>query len=120
MNDAKARHDKDDFLRKSRGLLLTWIALIALLLASLGSSYLSLGLVNPALSIGIAMLKSVIVVWLFMQMRKASALVRLAAMSGLVMLLLLAGLTGVDYATRASTPAVMQSPQQLEPLLEEK
>ena len=120
MNDAKAQRGEDEFSRQSRGLLFAWIALIALLLASLGSSYLSLGLVNPALSIGIAILKCAIVVWLFMRIDRASTLVRLAAVAGLVMLLLLASLTGVDYTTRASTPAIMQSPQQLEPLLEEK
>ena len=112
--------EEKGFAHQSRGLLLAWVALIALLLSSLGTAYLSLGLFNPALSIGIALLKSAIVVWLFMRMRQASALVRLAAASGLVMLTLLAGLTGVDYATRASTPAVMQQPQQLQPLLEEK
>ncbi len=121
MNTRRNPDDKQpDFARASRRLLLAWVALIALLLSSLGGAYLSLGLFNPVLSIGIAVLKSAIVVWLFMQMRQASALVRLAAASGLAMLALLAGLTGVDYATRASTPAVMQQPRQLQPLLEEK
>ncbi len=120
MNAKRDDEEKPGFAHEVRGLLLAWVALIALLLSSLGGAYLSLGSFNPVLSIGIALLKSAIVVWLFMQMRQASALVRLAAASGLAMLALLAGLTGVDYATRASTPAVMQPPQQLSPLLEEK
>lgn len=120
MNAERNDESGRDFAREARRLLLAWLALITLLLSSLGSAYLSLGAFNPVLSIGIALFKSAIVVWLFMQMKKASALVRLAAASGLAMLTLLAGLTGVDYATRASTPAVMQPPQQLSPLLEEK
>lgn len=118
-----SRHDENnehDFSRKSRRLLFAWIALIALLLSSLGSSYFSLGLFNSVISVGIAVLKSAIVVWLFMQMNKASALVRLAAASGIGTLVLLGGLTSVDYATRATTPAIMQPAQQLQPLLEER
>ena len=121
MNDAEHPQDQSDACsRSARALLVAWLALIALLLASLGSAYLSLGLFNPVLSIGIALLKSAIVVWLYMRMHRASALVRLAAASGVAILLLLASLTGVDYATRASTPAALQQPRQLQPMLEER
>ena len=112
----RRRHNEEQdrgFARKARHMLLAWIALIALLLLSLGSAYLSLGALNPVLSLTIAALKTAIVVWLFMQMKDASPLVRITAASGLATLALLVGLSGVDYATRAVEDATVQQPQQL-------
>lgn len=114
------QHGDAGFEREAHRLLFAWIALIVLMLLSLGSAYLSLGLGNPVASIGIAFVKSAIVVWLFMQLNRASAVVRLALASGVGTLVLLASLVGVDYSTRASEPTVMQQPQQIDPLLEQR
>ena len=111
-------NDNDEFARKARHTLLAWAALIALLLTSLGSAYLSLGLFNPVVSMTIAVLKTAIVVWLFMRLKQASALVRIVSATGVATLALLLGLTGVDYTTRATESTPMQQPRQLPALRE--
>ncbi len=99
-----------------RRVLLAWAALIALLLASLGSAFVPLGAGNAPLGLGIAVAKTAIVGWLFMRLRRAGALIRVVAACGLATLALLAALSGVDYATRVDEPAPMQTPLQLPPL----
>jgi cytochrome c oxidase subunit 4 len=90
-----------------------WIALIALMLTSLASAYVSLGWGNLAAGVAIASVKSLTVLALFMGLLRAPALLRIAAAIGFALLALLFGLTGVDYATRASPPAAMQQPAQV-------
>ena len=99
----------------ARVLALAWAALVALMLASLGSAYLRLGIGNVAAGILIAVVKSAIVVWLFMRLRTSSATVRIVAATALATLLLLVSLSSVDYATRPSEPAAFQSPRQNAP-----
>ncbi|CAM5783945.1 cytochrome C oxidase subunit IV family protein [Rhizobacter fulvus] len=101
-----------------RGVLLAWSALLALLLCSLGSATLRLGALNAVAGIGIAVLKSAIVVWLFMRLHHARPLTRLVAATGLATLAVLATLAGMDYATRATDAAAVQAPRQLQPLRE--
>ena len=109
MNDAA-------FSRELRWLLVAWLALIALMLTSLGSAYLSLGAGNAVAGVAIAVVKSAIVVALFMRLARASALLRIVAVASLVTWLLMIGLSGVDFATRRDEPSATQPPQQLPPL----
>ena len=81
-------------------LLLTFIALLALLLATIGVNFLQLGLGNLALNLGIAAAKAILIGLYFMHLSAASALVRSAAFAGLVWLALLFGLSATDYALR--------------------
>lgn len=101
--------------RTVRMLALAWLALIALMLASLGSAYLKLGPWNLVSGLAIAAIKVAIVAWLFMRLRDAGPLIRLVAAAGLAVWLILVALSGVDYATRQTTPAAVQRPQQLLP-----
>jgi cytochrome c oxidase subunit IV len=103
--------DTERFRRRARHVLVAWLALIALMLTSLGSAYLRLGPWNPVAGLVIAAIKSSIVMWLFMGLVRAGALLRIVAAAGVAMLALLFGLSGVDYATRVRDPAVMQPPQ---------
>ena len=96
----------------SRGIALAWAALLALMLASLGSAYLDLGLGNLAAGLAIAFVKAAIVLWLFMRLRASTATVRLVAATALATLLLLFALGSVDYATRRPEPADYQAPRQ--------
>jgi cytochrome c oxidase subunit IV len=105
MTHGSLRHD-------ARRLAVAWASLLALMLASLGSAYLRLGIGNVATGLVIAMIKSAIVVWLFMRLRSAPATVRIVAATALATLLLLVALSSVDYATRPSEPAAFQSPRQ--------
>ena len=100
-----------------RRIALAWAALVALLLASLGSAFVPLGPWNPASGSAIAVAKTAIVGWLYMRLRHAGALVRIVAGCGFAGLALLAGLSGVDYATRVEEPAAMQQPKQVPPVV---
>ena len=54
--------------RPVRRLLLAWAALVALMLASLGSAYLPLGAGNLVAGVVIAAVKTGIVAWVFMRL----------------------------------------------------
>jgi cytochrome c oxidase subunit IV len=102
-----------EFKRHALKLLLAWLALVVLMLSSLGSAYLSLGAGNLIAGVAIAIVKSSIVALLFMRLARSSATVRLVAAIGVTMWLVLTGLSGVDYATRSTQPAAFQLPKQL-------
>lgn len=104
------------FARERRTIALTWAALLLLMLASLGSAYLRLGPLNMVAGLVIAGIKAALVGWLFMRLRTAGPLMRLAAVAGLGAWCLLLVLGGVDYATRTLTPTQVQRPQQLPPV----
>ena len=101
------------FARTAWTLAVAWLALLALMLASLGSAYLKLGPWNMVAGLAIAALKAAIVAWLFMRLREAGPLIRLVAVAGLGVWFILLALSGVDYETRHVTPAAVQRPQQL-------
>ncbi|HEX4511123.1 MAG TPA: cytochrome C oxidase subunit IV family protein [Burkholderiaceae bacterium] len=94
---------------------LAWVALLLLMLTSLGSAYLRLGAFNMVAGLVIAAIKCAIVAWLFMRLRESGPLLRLVAGTGLVAWGILVVLTGVDYQTRVETPALVQRPLQLLP-----
>ena len=89
-----------------------WVALIALMFASLGSAYLSLGPWNAVIGLAIAGLKAALVVAVFMRLARGPALLRLVGAVALAMWLVLIALSGVDYATRPGDPAPVQPARQ--------
>jgi len=103
------------FARERRTIAWAWIALLLLMLTSLGSAYAKLGPWNMVAGLVIAGIKAGIVAWLFMRLREAGVLIRLAAVAGLGAWCILLVLSGVDYATRTLTPTDVQRPQQLPP-----
>jgi caa(3)-type oxidase subunit IV len=94
-------------------LIATWAALIALMLSSLGLSRLELGGANLVASLAIATLKAALVLAVFMKVGRPPSAVRVAAILALATWLLLAGLAGIDFATREADPAAYQAPRQL-------
>jgi cytochrome c oxidase subunit 4 len=107
--------DERRFARTARMLGIAWIALLALMLSSLGSAYLKLGPWNMVTGLVIAAIKATIVAWLFMRLRESGPLIRLVAVAGLGLWSVLVALSGVDYETRALTPTAVQRPRQLPP-----
>ena len=99
------------FVRARRRALVAWLALLLLLAASASIARLHLGAGNLVASLGIALLKSAIVAWIFMSLREARPLPRMAMAAGAAALLLLGGLSLVDFAVRHDEPARWQSPQ---------
>jgi cytochrome c oxidase subunit 4 len=109
--------DPDPRLRRQgRETLATGAALLALMFASLGSSYLRLGAFNVVAGLVIAAIKAALVLWLFMRLRDAPALIRFVAAIGFALWAVLVVLTGLDYETRAQSPATVQRPLQLVPV----
>lgn len=99
----------------TRPLVITWAALLALLAISAGSALLPLGWFNTAIGLVIAAVKALLVVIVFMRLRTAHALLRIAAVTGVVTMALLFILSGADYATRELAPATYQQPTQVPP-----
>ncbi len=100
------------FKRHARHLLLAWLALLALMFASLGSAYLSLGIGNLLVGLAVAVLKSTIVVALFMGLARGPAVLRIVAATALATWLVLVALSSIDLTTRPHEPAAYQLPRQ--------
>ena len=101
------------FARTARTTAVVWLALLLLMLASLGSAYLKLGPWNMVAGLAIAAIKASLVAWLFMRLRESGPLLRGVAVVGLGIWFILLALSGVDYETRHLTPVAVQQPQQL-------
>ena len=94
----------------NRLVLRAWLALMLLLAASVASVWLHLGAGLLWTSMLIAIAKAGIVGWIFMELRQRQTLLRLVAASGLVILLLLAGLSLVDMLVRKDEAVPWQRP----------
>jgi cytochrome c oxidase subunit 4 len=101
--------------RNLRPLLLTWIALMALLATTAACALLRLGWLNTAISLAIALAKALLVALVFMRLKRAPALLRLAAGAGAITLVLLFGLALTDYTTRTELRAPWQQPATVPP-----
>jgi cytochrome c oxidase subunit IV len=77
-----------------------WLALIVLLLATLGSAFIPLGVGNAAINLAIAVAKSLLVVFFFMHLRSAHPVLRIVATAGFFWLAILLGLSLTDFAVR--------------------
>jgi cytochrome c oxidase subunit 4 len=83
-----------------RTLVLVDLALMGLLAATYGVSFLHLCIFNPILNFSIAVAKAGLVVWFFMHLRAATGLVRLFAGAALLWLLIMFGLGLSDWIAR--------------------
>lgn len=79
-----------------RKLALAYLAFMALLALTVGSSFVDLGGFNPALNLAIAAAKAGIIVLLFMHLAATEPLPRLAVAAAGLWLAILFGLTLVD------------------------
>ena len=90
--------------RKRRHILivpvLVWAGLMALLFASLGYAYLPDAPLKIAFGIAVAVGKAALIGVVFMQLTKASALVRVTAAAGAAWLSLLFLFSFADFLTR--------------------
>ncbi len=85
--------------------ILTWVALMIFLALTCASSYFPMGEWNTAVNMAISCAKALLIAVFFMHLRNAGALLRIAAITGVLWLSILFGLSGADYATRALSPA---------------
>jgi cytochrome c oxidase subunit 4 len=77
-----------------------WLALIILLALTTASAFIPLGTANLFISLGIAVMKALIVLLFFMQLRASVALVRVFAAAGFFWLMIMIALTTADYTHR--------------------
>ncbi|HEX4781767.1 MAG TPA: cytochrome C oxidase subunit IV family protein [Usitatibacter sp.] len=94
----------------ARAYWITWVMLLALLVLTFALAHVRLGNLNAAVSLAIGAMKALLVALVFMKLRRASTLLAVFAVAGLLALAILFGLSGADYATRATTPAPWTSP----------
>jgi cytochrome c oxidase subunit IV len=88
-------------------LLLSWLALLALLALTVFLAYQPLGPLNMWIALAIAILKGLIVLAVFMELRERGGLTIAFAAAGFFWLGVLLWLAGVDFATRAQFPPAM-------------
>jgi cytochrome c oxidase subunit 4 len=89
-------------------LLLAWIALMALLAATVAASLLPIGEWRQAINLGIAGTKAAVILLIFMKLRQETGLVRLAFAASGALLMVLAGLLTSDYHLRRGPDMVLQ------------
>lgn len=80
------------------------VILVALLVgtaATVGASFIDLGLWNPVIALAIASSKAILVVLFFMHVKYSSRLTKLTVGAGFFTFLILVGMTLADYFTRA-------------------
>jgi cytochrome c oxidase subunit 4 len=90
--------------------VLTWLALMVLLGLTFASSYVPMGPWNTVANTGISCAKALLIAVFFMHLRNAGPLLRIAALTGLLWLALLFGLSWSDFGTRSITPAPWAAP----------
>jgi cytochrome c oxidase subunit IV len=83
-----------------QGPALVWLALLVLFGASFASAYLPLGTGNIAVNLLIAAIMIVVLVTFLMDLKNATALIRVVAAAGLLWLILMFALTFSDYLSR--------------------
>jgi cytochrome c oxidase subunit IV len=88
--------------RDRRGVL---AALLTLLALSAGSALLRLGALNSVINFSISVLKTLLVMAVFMHETGARALTRLTSALGFIWLAMLLALALLDFLTRAVVPA---------------
>ncbi len=79
-----------------------YLGLMLLLAGTVGAAFLPLGPFHSVVSVGIAIAKAVLVMLFFMHLRHTNNRTVLLILGGFVILLILIGLTGVDYMTRVN------------------
>ncbi|HEY3699984.1 MAG TPA: hypothetical protein VGK97_11665 [Spongiibacteraceae bacterium] len=97
--------------------LLTWIALLLLLLLSALSNYWHLSFGNGLINYTVAITKTLLVAAIFMQVWRGPRVLRLVIGVGLYTLILLLTLSLSDYFVRHTTHAPWRAPALVAPLL---
>ncbi len=80
--------------------LLAWLGLLVLLAITCGSAFVPLGKLNIAINFGVAVVKALLVVLVFMKLRSAAPMVSIAAILGVFMLAILVSLSLADFVVR--------------------
>jgi len=91
-------------MKVARIILAAWAALLALLALTVAASFAPLGHALPYVSYGIAIAKTAIVAWIFMELRGRDGLQRIALAVGFAWVAILLVLLFADTLTRGWAP----------------
>ncbi len=86
--------------------VLVFVALLVLLLATFGAAHIDLGPFNIVLALAIAIVKMMLVVLVFMELKWTSRLTWVVAGASLFWLMIMLALTLADIFTRHAIPGV--------------
>src|SRR5438067_9371692 len=87
----------------------TCIALLVLLAVTWAVAYVDLGPFNLIVALAVALAKAIVIALFFMHIKGSTRLLHLAAVAGLMWLLILISLTLSDYFTRGWVPLITES-----------
>ena len=90
-----------------RALMISWLALLALLAGTVTLAYQPLGTFNLGIALLIATIKAAIVAAVFMELREHRGLVIAFASAGFFWLGILLWLAGADFVTRPQFPPTL-------------
>jgi cytochrome c oxidase subunit 4 len=93
-----------------RVLVISWVALLALLGTTVFAAYQPLGSFNLFIALLIATTKASIVAAVFMELRERSGLTIAFAAAGFFWLGILIWLSGIDFMTRPELPSLTAAP----------
>lgn len=96
--------------RTIRHLSLTWLALMLLLALTCGSAFVALGRWNLAINLGVAIVKALLVVFVFMELKARATTVKVVTIIGIVLLAILGGLSLTDFVPRYAGGPVAAAP----------
>jgi cytochrome c oxidase subunit 4 len=82
----------------------TCLALLVLLAVTWSVAYVNLGPFNLIVALSVAIAKAIVIAMFFMHIKGSSRLLHLAAVTGIMWLLILIALTLGDYFTRGWVP----------------
>lgn len=82
----------------------TCIALLALLALTWMIAYVNLGPFNLIVALAVAIAKAIVIALFFMHIKGSSRILHLAAVAGVIWLLIMISLTFSDYSTRGWVP----------------
>ena len=77
-----------------------YLTLMLLFAISLGAYFLNMGALHNPISYTISVLKSLLIITFFMEVKSSAPLIRVAVWSGLLWLAILISLSLTDYLTR--------------------
>lgn len=86
--------------------LLVFVALLILLALTVAVAYVDLGLLNPIITVTIAVAKALLILLFFMHLRHSSHLTWIVAAAGFFWLGILIVLTMSDFLTRTWVPSL--------------
>jgi cytochrome c oxidase subunit 4 len=100
--DAQGHHEENDHHIVSPVVyIIIFAALLAGTALTVVASYIELGIFNPILAIGIAVIKATLVVLFFMHVKYSTKLTKLTVGAGVFTFMILIGMTLSDYFSRA-------------------